>query len=85
MNIELKTINVKPGQIINITIYSDNMDAETAEAIKRSYKAKFPNTEVMLFIFPTSDKIDVNVVTPCASVNICSDCSCGKAQRMGLK
>lgn len=88
--VDVQKINPQPGEIIIVTITSDDVDTASMQALRNSMKAVFPNNQVMIMSVGSEGSIkisvaknaDLNDTVGCGATpsSFCSDCSCGKKE-----
>lgn len=88
--VDVQKINPQPGEIIIVTIKSDDVDVSSMQALRQSMRAVFPNNQVMLMSVGSEGDIKFVVVKDagvsdtvgCGATpaSFCSDCSCGKKE-----
>lgn len=61
--VEVQKLNLQPGDILFIKVYSDDFDAQVLEKFRKSLKPAFPNNEVTIVGLSQEDKIELTVVT----------------------
>lgn len=89
--VDVQKINPQPGEVIIVTIKSDDVDASSMQALRNSMRAVFPNNQVMIMSVGSEGDIkfvvakdaslsDTKVGCGTTPNNFCSDCSCGKKE-----
>lgn len=86
--VEVTKLDLKPGQILTVKIYADDIWQEDLAELKEQLKELFPNNKIMLFALPIGSKIEMDVLDAVATVDCglsptsyCYDCSCGKKEK----
>lgn len=77
--VEVAKLNVKPGDIVSVTIRSDDIDLATLNIIRDKFKDILPGVKVLLFGISKDDKIEFAIMKE-AEVSYCSNCNCGKKE-----
>lgn len=88
--VKLTRIKLEPGEVLSVRIYSDSVDEMGLAMLKRQLTSIFPDNRIMLFSMPTGDRLEIEAITPtgpevssCAlPTSYCSDCHCGKKERI---
>jgi hypothetical protein len=88
--VKLTRIQLKPGEVLSVRIYSDAVDEMNLAMLKRQLTSIFPENRIMLFCLPTDGRMEIEVIAPeaqetgsCAlPTSYCNDCSCGKKERI---
>lgn len=78
--IEVTKLNLKPGDVLAISIKSDEIDGESLKSLKISLGKLFPNNKVAVFGFKPEDGIEFSVIANSEPKGYCDDCSCGKKE-----
>ena len=84
--VEVAKINLIPGDVLVVTIKSDDVDEEILSKVGESFSKVFPNNQVGLFALGKDDEIKFSVTTSlqksgCGTQSYCMDCSCGKKEQ----
>ena len=87
--VDVARINLRPGEILAVTIKSDQIDEIIIDAFKKALKPAFPQNEVLIIgispdeevLFSTLKSLDV-AKAECNTASYCSDCSCGKKEQI---
>jgi hypothetical protein len=59
---EITKINLAPGDVLSVIVYSNDVDVYTLDILKAHMKKIFPDNKIMLFSMPIGDKIDISVI-----------------------
>lgn len=89
--VDVVKINPQPGEIIIVTIKSDDVDMASMQSLRESMRKVFPNNQVMLMSVGSEGDIkfvvakdaslsDTKVGCGATPASFCSDCSCGKKE-----
>lgn len=86
---ELTVLSLKPGDVLAVTITSDEVDHSAMGALQMQMQKVFPNNKVMILCVPSGDNINFTKIEPndqkavdCNSpVGYCNDCTCGKKEQ----
>lgn len=87
--VELTKLSLNKGDLLAVTIRSDDMDGATIEALKSGLAQTFPGVKVMIFGIGLNDDIrfaaisENKEVNSCATGQFCVDCNCGKKESNG--
>ena len=84
--VEVAKLNLAPGDVLVVTIKSDDIDESILGQLSKSFSEAFPNNQVALFGADTGSEIKFSVITAlkesgCGTQNYCEDCSCGKKEQ----
>jgi hypothetical protein len=76
-------INLKPGDVLILTVKDDNLDHESLQQLSQSIKKIFPNNKVAVFGLGTEGEVKFHVASVEQPVvqSYCSNCDCGKKER----
>lgn len=61
--VEMTKLDLKDGEVLAITIKSDDMDGDTIKAIRDGVNAVFPNNRVLIFGLSLGDEIRFSSVS----------------------
>lgn len=90
--IDVRKLNLQPGEVLIVTIKSDELTEDSMYQLRRGLMGYFPNNKVLVMGVGSEGNIDLTVARHVAydeptaeacgpgPANYCSDCSCGKKQ-----
>lgn len=85
--VEVTKLNLNPGDVLTITIKSDDVDQYSLNSFRDVVKTAFPSNRVILLSVGLDDSVNFTVVADpnveasgCSTSSFCSDCSCGKKE-----
>lgn len=93
-NATISKLSLNPGDVLFVTLNSDDVDASFLEAFKKQIQSFFPNNKVGIIALATSDTIKMETYSPkqpepeqeevdCSQpASYCGDCGCGKKERI---
>jgi fumarylacetoacetate (FAA) hydrolase family protein len=85
--VEVSKINLKPGDILGVTIKDDDINSIKLEELRNRFQELFPYNQVLMFGVGPENEVRFSVIgSPtknigCGTQSYCSDCSCGKKER----
>lgn len=59
---EMSRVILKPGDTLVVKIKSDNVDTETLEKFKSSFKQKFPDNTILVLLMSPGDDIELSTI-----------------------
>jgi hypothetical protein len=93
--IEAQVLRVKPqpGEVLLFKMIGPDFTASVIDSFKKAIQASFPNNKIAILALPPEHDIelttvqdasytDPNVGSCAAPTSYCSDCSCGKKERI---
>lgn len=80
--VEVAKLDLKPGQVLAITVKCDDLDEYALDCLKASLTKIFPNNKIALFGLRPGDGMEFSVISQEEAVSYCSDCSCGKKEKL---
>lgn len=60
--IEVTKLNLTPGDVLAVKIYSNDIQEYELDILKSRLTTLFPNNKIMLFSMPTNGKIEMDVI-----------------------
>ena len=88
--IDVRKLNLQPGEVLVVTIKSDELTEDSMYQLRRGLMGYFPNNKVIVLGTGSEGSIDLTVAKAVAydepkacgpePANYCSDCSCGKKE-----
>ena len=84
--VEVAKLNLAPGDVLVVTVKSDDIDEIVIGQLGKSFSEAFPNNQVALFGTGADNVMKFSVITAlkesgCGTQNYCKDCSCGKKEQ----
>lgn len=60
--IEVTKLNLTPGDVLAVKIYSNDIQEYELDILKSRLTTLFPNNKIMLFSMPTNGRIEMDVI-----------------------
>ena len=84
--IEVTKLSLQPGDILSVTIKSDEIDESQINGIKEGLSKYFPKNQVVIFGLGPDDEVRFTTLNQpssfgCGTQSYCSDCTCGKKEQ----
>jgi hypothetical protein len=91
--VEVTKLNLQPGDVLAVVVKHDDLDNSSLEGLKRALQPAFPKNRIAVFGLSTDDEMKFSILSNpepeqklesvgCNTQSYCSDCSCGKKERM---
>lgn len=77
--VEVQRVGLQPGDVLMITVKSNDLDQETVEDLRLKLQTIFPDNKVFVFAMGINDDVKISVVSE-QKTGYCDDCSCGKKE-----
>lgn len=61
--IEATKLDLKPGQVLVVTIKSDGVTMENIDMVRKGFQEKFPENDILVLAVAPQDSIDFSVVS----------------------
>lgn len=92
--VDVQKLNLQPGEVLIVTVRSDEADEASVNGLSKGLKNIFPNNKVVVFSVGASDGIDLTVARNMSQdsevqqrpgcgptpADYCDNCSCGKKE-----
>lgn len=84
--VEVAKLNLLPGDVLFVTIKSDEIEKTMLDELGKNFSKVFPNNQVSLLGMSSDDEVKFSVITAlqesgCGTQSYCTDCSCGKKEQ----
>lgn len=90
--VDFLRLNPQPGEVLLFVLKSDEADSNTIEGFGAGLRKLFPNNKVAVIGLGVEDKVELTTVKAtdilpevkdCSKpTSYCTDCSCGKKERL---
>ena len=81
---EVQKVNLTPNDVLMVTIQNDGIDEPALRNLQEQLKKFFPNNKVALFAMGSEGYVKFTVASTQEPVvqSYCTDCDCGKKERI---